>query len=86
MEITVAEEPLFSFSKLKFFIDSAFNTLIREEKDLPAPSSTPSVIYPEVENDSNQLSLSFSDDNSLLLQRSIRICHKPTRYSLIAHI
>ena len=64
MGTTVAKVYLFSFSKLDFFTDITFNTSVREEEDLPATPSTPSVAHPIIEYDSDQLSLSFLNDNS----------------------
>lgn len=84
MEIIVAEKLLFFFSKLEFFTNSIFNTLVRKEKDLPTPLFILSITYLEVKDNSNQLSLSFSNDDFSFLQRSTKICHKPTRYGLVA--
>lgn len=53
METIIAEYPFFSFHKLESFIDSTFNTPVREEEDLPALPSTPFITHPEVEDDSN---------------------------------
>lgn len=64
METSIAKEPFFSFSKLEPFIDNTFNTPVRKEKLLLALLSTPSVTHLEVKDDSNQLSLSFPNDDS----------------------
>ena len=84
MGTTVAEEPLFSFPKLEPFLDSTFNTPVREEENLPATPFTPSVTHPKIEDDSNQLPLSFWDDDSALLRKSTKIRYKPTRYGVVA--
>lgn len=83
MEITVAEEPFFFFPKLESFTDKTFNTFVRKEKDLLTPPSTPFVTYLEIKIDSNQLSLSFSDDDFSPLWIAIKIRYEPIKYGLI---
>ena len=64
MEMTVVEEPFFLFPKLEPFTDSIFNTLVKEKEDLPTFLLTLSITHLKVEDDSNYMSLNFSDDNS----------------------
>lgn len=84
MRTIVAEESLFSFPKLKLFTDNTFNTLVRLEEELPTTLSTLFVTYPKIEDDSDQLSLSFSNNDSPPLWKLTRIRHEPIRYGLVA--
>lgn len=65
MRAIVEEEPLFSFSKLKPFINITFNTPIREEEKLPTALPIPSVITLEVKSNGDCRSPAPSDNDSL---------------------
>lgn len=70
---------------MRSFINNTYNTPIREKEKLPAILAIPSNIYPKTKNDdSDYFSFTSSDNNTLPLWRSLKICYEPTRYGLVA--
>ena len=85
IEITVVEEPFFSFPKLDLFTNSTYNTPVRKEKELLIILPTLSDIHPETKDDnSERLSSTSLNNNTPLLQRSSKIRDELTRYGLVA--
>lgn len=69
---------------MDFFINSTYNIPIKKVEELPTILPSLSNIYTEVEDDNiNYLSSIFSDNDTLFLWKSSKICYKLTRYDLI---
>lgn len=79
MEIIVKQKPLFFSPKFGIFTNNTFNTPIRKGEKLPVIPSILSITHLKVESNGNCFSPFFLDDDSPPPQKSIKICHEPTR-------